>query len=68
MDKPTVVRVSKTEFELSDGQIFPHFAELEDIPTVEALLSLLASFSAKIYGKRSAFRRKAKKEAEHEAG
>jgi hypothetical protein len=40
MDKPIVVRVSKTEFELSDGQIFPHFAELEDIPTVEAFPAL----------------------------
>lgn len=35
---------------------------------VEDMLSLLASFSAKIYGRKSADRRKAKKEAKHEAG
>ncbi|GET42760.1 hypothetical protein [Microseira wollei] len=40
----------------------PYEAEL-----VEDIISLMSSCSAKIYGKRSALRRKAKKEAEHEA-
>ena len=33
--KPMVVRVTKTEFELDDGRIFPHPVELDDVPTVE---------------------------------
>ena len=33
--KPMVVRVSKTEFELDDGRIFPHPVELDHVPTVE---------------------------------
>lgn len=30
-----VVRVTKTEFELDDGRIFPHPVELDDVPTIE---------------------------------
>lgn len=33
--KPMVVRVTKTEFELDDGRIFPHPVELDDVPTIE---------------------------------
>ena len=33
--KPMVVRVTKTEFELDDGRIFPHPVELDEVPTVE---------------------------------
>jgi hypothetical protein len=33
--KPVVVRVTKIEFELDDGRIFPHPVELDDVPTVE---------------------------------
>ena len=33
--KPMIVRVTKTEFELDDGRIFPHPVELEDVPTVD---------------------------------
>lgn len=33
--KPIVIRVTKTEFELDDGRIFPHPVELDDVPTVE---------------------------------
>ena len=33
--KPVVVRVTKTEFELDDGRIFPHPVELDEVPTVE---------------------------------
>lgn len=33
--KPMVVRVTKTEFELDDGRIFPHPVELDPAPTVE---------------------------------
>lgn len=34
-DEVRVVRVTKTEFELSDGRIFPHVVELDEVPTVE---------------------------------
>jgi len=33
--RPMVVRVTKDEFELDDGRIFPHVIELDDIPTIE---------------------------------
>lgn len=33
--KPMVVRVTKDEFELDDGRVFPHMVELEEAPTVE---------------------------------
>ena len=33
--KPMVVRVTKTEFELDDGRIFPHPVELDPVPSVE---------------------------------
>lgn len=33
--KPMVVRVTKEEFELDDGRIFPHVVELDEIPTVK---------------------------------
>lgn len=33
--KPMVVRVTKEEFELDDGRVFPHVIELDEVPTVE---------------------------------
>lgn len=33
--KPMIVRVTKEEFELDDGRIYPHMIELEEAPTVE---------------------------------
>ena len=33
--KHMVVRVTKEEFELDDGRIYPHMVELEEAPTVE---------------------------------
>ena len=33
--KPMVVRVTKTEFELDDGRVFPHPVELDEVPSVE---------------------------------
>lgn len=37
MERPMVIRVSKTEFELSDGRIYPMMFDFADdeIPTVE---------------------------------
>ncbi|NER51837.1 MAG: hypothetical protein F6J92_35395 [Symploca sp. SIO1A3] len=35
---------------------------------IEDIISLMSSSCAKVYGRRSGERRKAKKEAEHEAG
>jgi hypothetical protein len=33
--KPMVIRVTKTEFELDDGRVFPHPVELDEVPSVE---------------------------------
>ena len=33
--KPIVVRVTKEEFELNDGRIFPHIIELDKNPTIK---------------------------------
>jgi hypothetical protein len=33
--KPMVVRITKDEFELDDGRIFPHMVELDEVPTIE---------------------------------
>ena len=30
-----VVRITKDEFELDDGRIFPHMVELDEVPTIE---------------------------------
>lgn len=30
-----VVRVTKTEFELDDGRVFPHPVELDEVPSVK---------------------------------
>ncbi len=38
-----VVRVTKTEFELSNGDIYPHAFELDDDITVEEFQKLLDS-------------------------
>jgi predicted site-specific integrase-resolvase len=64
MNSKKVIHVTKTEFELEDGTIHPHAVEEETLPKtyeaelIEDMLSLMASFSAKIYGKRSTERRK----------
>lgn len=34
-EKPKVVRVDRTEFELSDGRVYPHVVELDETPTLE---------------------------------
>ena len=39
--KHTVVRVTKTEFELDNGDIYPHAFELDDDITVEEFQKLL---------------------------
>ena len=56
-----VVRVTKTEFELEGGEFMTTQSNLKTFR-----LSLLSSFSSKIYGKRSAENRRKKKEAEQE--
>jgi len=33
--KPMVIRITKEEFELDDGRIFPHVIELDEVPTIE---------------------------------
>ncbi len=35
MKKVTIIRITKTEFEIDDGRIFEHPVELENIPTIK---------------------------------
>jgi hypothetical protein len=35
MERKRVVRVTDTEFELSDGSVHPHFERLDYVPTIE---------------------------------
>lgn len=35
MERKKVVRVTATEFELDNGDIYPHVIELEEVPTPE---------------------------------
>lgn len=35
MEKKKVVRVTKDEFELEDGTIYPHVEKLDEVPTLE---------------------------------
>ena len=39
-DEVRVVRVTKTEFELSDGRIYQHVVELDEVPTIEEFQEL----------------------------
>jgi hypothetical protein len=39
-DKIKVVRVTRTEFELSDGRIYEHVVELDEVPTLEEFQEL----------------------------
>jgi len=35
MEKKKIVRVTKDDFELSDGSVHPHVIFLEEVPTIE---------------------------------
>lgn len=34
-ENPKVVRLTRTEFELSDGRVYQHVVELDEVPTLE---------------------------------
>ena len=61
MERRKVVRVTETESELDNGAVYPHVVKLEQSPTVEDILSLMSSSSNRIYGRRSALDKKARK-------
>lgn len=48
--KYTITRVSKTEFELDDGRVFPLLIELDEIPTIEELQKILDNSKNLIIG------------------
>lgn len=48
--KPTVVRVTATEFELSDGRVFPHIVPLDVVPTPEEFQNHYDKWSSLIKG------------------
>lgn len=39
-DEVRVVRVTRTEFELSDGRVYQHVVELDEVPTIEEFQEL----------------------------
>ena len=44
MERRKVVRISKTDFELDNGAIYPHPVPLDDVPTVEEFQKTYDSF------------------------
>ena len=42
-----VIRVTKTEFELEDGRVIPHFIELDEKPTLKAFQKIYDSWTDK---------------------
>lgn len=40
MTKYAIVRVTRTEFELSDGRVYQHVVELDEVPTIEEFQEL----------------------------
>lgn len=56
-----VVKVTKTDYTLDNGDVYEH-TDVSDTEELAAdMMSLLASFSGKFYGKRSTERRKKNK-------
>lgn len=35
-----IIRVTRTEFEIEDGRVYPHPVVLDDVPTVEEFQSI----------------------------
>lgn len=48
LKKMKVVRVTKTEFELEDGRIVPHFMELEKVPTLKQFQKIYDEWTDKL--------------------
>jgi hypothetical protein len=47
--KRTIVRISKTEYELDNGDVYPHVFELDDNITVELFQKLLDDSSLLVF-------------------
>ena len=45
-----VVRVTKTEFELEDGRVIPHFVELDKKPTLKQFQKIYDEWTEKLNG------------------
>lgn len=45
MSMSKVVKVTKTEFELEDGRVFPHVEPLDEVPTVEEFQAIYDHWS-----------------------
>lgn len=48
MKRMKVVRVDKDEFELADGRVIPHVAELDVVPSVDEFQEILNEQYAKL--------------------
>ena len=50
LKKMKVVRVTKTEFELEDGRVIPHFVELDKKPTLKQFQKIYDEWTEKLNG------------------
>jgi len=48
LKKMKVIRVTKTEFELEDGRIMPHFIELDKKPTLKQFQKIYDEWTEKL--------------------
>ena len=48
LKKMKVIRVTKTEFELEDGRIIPHFVELDKKPTLKQFQKIYDEWADKL--------------------
>lgn len=45
-----VIRVTKDEYELDDGRVFPHLVELDSVPSTEEFQAFLDSSRSRFFG------------------
>lgn len=64
MKRPMVVRITKTEFELDNGVIYPHVVELDEVPTPEEFQKIIDHWTKVLMDEPDALRRI----AEHTTG
>ena len=50
LKKVKVVRVTKTEFELEDGRVYPHFIELDRKPSLKQFRKIYDEWTDRLNG------------------
>ncbi len=57
MERLMVVRITKTEFELDNGVVYPHVVELDEVPTPEEFQKIYEHWKKIIMDEPDALRR-----------